>query len=206
MLMWSWSVIVIGGACDSGLPAAAAAIVVVMLGVAGSSELNSGEVSSEGPEKATQLGVGSASAPCPVLSSSLTPHQKMGLGHGFPQSSLPPPSSSKPSSAPRICVNAVSCRSSVRGFTRSRGTVHASSTQPRSVACKLSGVHTISASKSGSVAWSWSLIPSPYEDCPCGAQTQHSWYSGGAVEVAAAVAVEMARMREGRWPLPSRTD
>ncbi|KAH9022822.1 hypothetical protein EDB85DRAFT_1895061 [Lactarius pseudohatsudake] len=36
MIMWSWSVV--GGVCDSGLPAAAAAIVVVMLGVAGSSE------------------------------------------------------------------------------------------------------------------------------------------------------------------------
>ncbi|KAH9024918.1 hypothetical protein EDB85DRAFT_1894085 [Lactarius pseudohatsudake] len=36
MIMWSWSVV--GGVCNSGLPAAAAAIVVVMLGVAGSLE------------------------------------------------------------------------------------------------------------------------------------------------------------------------
>ncbi|KAH9047211.1 hypothetical protein EDB84DRAFT_1435011 [Lactarius hengduanensis] len=34
--MWSWSVV--GGVCNSGLPAAAAAIVIVMLGVAGSLE------------------------------------------------------------------------------------------------------------------------------------------------------------------------
>ncbi|KAH9024921.1 hypothetical protein EDB85DRAFT_1894087 [Lactarius pseudohatsudake] len=164
--MWSWSVV--GGACDSGLPAAAAAIIVIMLGVVGSLE----------ELKRWAWGTGSRSRRLPPLS-------------------LSKPSSWGCASAPQICVNAVSCWSSVWEFTRLRATVHASSTQPWSVACKLSGVHTISASKSGSVAWSWSLVPSPYKDCPCAAQMQHERKSkwGGQFEATATELVQWWLLR-----------
>ncbi|KAH9036986.1 hypothetical protein EDB85DRAFT_1888632 [Lactarius pseudohatsudake] len=98
---WSWSVV--GDAYDSGLPTAA---VVVMVGVAGiSEELKSGK----GNAALSRVCVGTLSRVVVVVADAAPEGRRLG---GC-------------ASAPQICVNPVSCRSSVREFTRSHEAVHA---------------------------------------------------------------------------------